>query len=201
MVALRRAGDDAGRRAGRVEGLFTWLPIYAERGWVLDVMRYRPDAMHGVMEFLIAQSAIGFRDEGAAMISLDIAPMARIERPGAEVTAAQKGLDLLTSLLEPFSHFAPLYAFKRKFAPVWSPVYLAYPGLVDLPKVIVAIFHAVLPQMGLKDVAADLGRELVKTPEHLLDTIHHRLADVRDRVAVAADKTPPGVPTGAKQTR
>ena len=187
MVALRRAGDDAGRRAGRVEGFLTWLPIYAERGWVLDVMRYRPDAMHGVMEFLIAQSAIGFRDEGAAMISLDIAPMARIERPGAEVTAAQKGLDLLTSLLEPFSHFAPLYAFKRKFAPIWSPVYLAYPGLVDLPKVIVAIFHAVLPQMGPKDVAADLGRELVKTPEHLLDTIHHRLADVRDRVAVAAD--------------
>lgn len=155
---------------GRVHAFVTWLPIYAEHGWVIDLMRRRPDAFKGAMEFLIAQSAMAFRDEGAKMFSLAAAPLAHIERPGEDISALQRGLDLIAERLDAFYHFSPLFEFKRKFDPAWSPLYLAYPGLASLPKITLAIVRAYLPNLSVADVAAQLGAAAVSLPRRLIPT-------------------------------
>lgn len=149
---------------GRVHAFVTWLPVYAERGWVIDLMRRRPDAVRGVMEFLIAESATSFRADGDRMFSLAAAPLAHVERPGEDVTSLQRGLDVVAERLEPFYHFAPLFEFKRKFDPAWSPIYVVYPNLASLPKVSVAIVRAYLPKMGVQEVAAQLSTAAATLP-------------------------------------
>ena len=63
---------------GRVHGVTSWLPVFA-RGevvsWTLDFMRRNDDAFKGVMEFLIAEAVLHFRDE-VDYISLSGSPLA-----------------------------------------------------------------------------------------------------------------------------
>ena len=66
--------------AERVLGVTSWLPVRADGetvGWTLDLMRRRPDAPPGVMEFLIATAALDVRADGATLLSLSGAPLAR----------------------------------------------------------------------------------------------------------------------------
>lgn len=170
--------------AQRVHAFVTWLPVPAERGWVIDLMRRRPDAMKGAIEFLIAQSAIHFREEQARMLSLAAAPLAHIERPGEDVTTLQRGLDLIAERLDAFYHFAPLFEFKRKFDPAWSPLYLAYPGLGSLPKITIAVVRAYLPTISVPDLAVQLGAAAVSWPRRLIP------------VGAGTDDEPPAAPDG-----
>lgn len=150
--------------SGMVHGFVTWLPVYAAHGWVIDLMRRRPGGMRGVMEFLIARSAMALRDEGFDMISLATAPLARVDRPGEDVTVLQRGLSLIAQRLDAFYHIGPLFEFKRKFDPAWSPVYLAYPGFASLPKITLAIVRAYLPGLGVPELAAQIGATAVALP-------------------------------------
>ena len=66
--------------AERVLAVTSWLPVRAEGvtvGWTLDFMRRRADAPPGIMEFLIATAALDVRADGAALLSLSGAPLAR----------------------------------------------------------------------------------------------------------------------------
>ena len=72
--------------AERVLAVTSWLPVRADGvtvGWTLDLMRRRPDAPPGIMEFLIATAAVDVRADGAALLSLSGAPLARTATDGA----------------------------------------------------------------------------------------------------------------------
>ena len=78
---------------GTVDGFLSWLPIYGDdgrgvRGWTLDIMRRREGGFGPVMEYLIASSAVAFRDEGAEIMSLSGAPLAHEYPPEASMLAA-----------------------------------------------------------------------------------------------------------------
>ncbi|MGD8396542.1 MAG: DUF2156 domain-containing protein, partial [Candidatus Eiseniibacteriota bacterium] len=62
--------------AGTVHAFADWLPIYARRGWVIDLMRRRPGCMTGAMEFLIASALLAFQQRGDRVASLSVAPLA-----------------------------------------------------------------------------------------------------------------------------
>lgn len=133
--------------AGNVHGVLSWLPVYAPggdvAGWTLDIMRRRTDGFGPVVEYLIASSAVAFKDEGAQFISLSGAPLARTGESDAE--PLDKLLDTLGAALEPYYGFRSLHTFKKKFNPRYEPVYLAFRDESDLPRIGVAASRAYLP--------------------------------------------------------
>ncbi|MEW2578425.1 bifunctional lysylphosphatidylglycerol flippase/synthetase MprF [Streptomyces syringium] len=132
-----------------VHGITSWMPVYGDGrpvGWTLDFMRRRAGGFRGSMEFLIASAALGFKEEGAAFLSLSGAPLARTAsaQPAA---ALQRVLDYGGKVLEPVYGFRSLLNFKAKFQPQYRPMYMAYPDPAFLPAITRAISKAYLPHM------------------------------------------------------
>lgn len=137
---------------GSLHGVTSWLPVYGPggvvRGWTLDVMRRRPDGFRSVMELMIAEACLAFREQGAQFISLSGAPLARADQPGADAEKLgelDRVLDALGGALEPFYGFRSLHAFKAKFQPRYEPIFLAFRDESDLPRIGVALTRAYLP--------------------------------------------------------
>nr|WP_241732117.1 DUF2156 domain-containing protein [Galbitalea soli] len=156
---------DAG---GQVEAVTSWMPRYRDGrvvGWTLDFMRRRPDSINGVMEFLIASSALQMRDDGIEELSLSAAPLVAPEGEDAldradGAPAPQRVLALLARALEPAYGFRSLFAFKRKFSPSYAPLHLAYRDALVLPAAGAALARAYLPSAGVRD-ALQVARALL----------------------------------------
>jgi phosphatidylglycerol lysyltransferase len=134
-----------------IVGVTSWLPSYtngAVTGWTLDFMRRVPDGPNGVMEFLIARSAEQFRDDGIEFLSLSTAPLTRDNSSVLENTGIARMLRYIGSRLEPVYGFTSLFNFKRKFQPVFRPVYMAYPDSLSLPAIGLALARAYVPELG-----------------------------------------------------
>jgi len=137
--------------AGTIQGFTSWLPVHRAGepvGWTLDLMRRRDDGFRPVMEFLIGESALAFRDEGYEFLCLSAAPLAKApERldENSDGRVLQRILDFLGAVLEPFYGFRSLFQFKQKFNPVHRPQYLVYPDETALVEIGVAIVRAYLP--------------------------------------------------------
>lgn len=131
---------------GQVEGFVTWLPFFGERGgWSLDLMRRKAEAMPGIMEFLIASSALQFKAEGCVIIGLGAAPLAPIQCQRSS-SRVEHFVSKVSSFLSPFYHFDSLFAFKRKFRPEWRPLYMFYQAgnSLTLPRIGLALISAYL---------------------------------------------------------
>ena len=132
---------------GRLHGVTSWLPSFEQAapvGWTLDFMRRSAEGFSGVMEFLIASAALGFKEEGARFMSLSGAPLARVDR-GSQPEGLQRFLDVAGRAMEPVYGFRSLLAFKAKFQPEYRPMYMLYPDPATLPAIGNAIGRAYLP--------------------------------------------------------
>jgi lysylphosphatidylglycerol synthetase-like protein (DUF2156 family) len=72
-----------------------------------------------------------------------------------------RSLGLMSGLLEPTYGFQSLLAFKAKFQPQFTPVYLMYRRPADLPAIALAIGRAYLPHLDIRQAT-----ELVRTMGH-----------------------------------
>ena len=130
----------------RVHGFLSWLPVHGRGGridgWTLDLMRRPDDGFRPVIEFLIAESCLVFRDEGARVVSLSAAPLVRSS--GEPDGRLQRALERSARVLEPLYGFASLHAFKAKFSPRCEPLHLAYRSYADLPRIAAAVVTAYL---------------------------------------------------------
>ncbi|MFF2084850.1 bifunctional lysylphosphatidylglycerol flippase/synthetase MprF [Nocardia sp. NPDC058176] len=142
---------------GSVHGVTSWLPVYAPggeiRGWTLDVMRRRPDGFRPVVEFLIASACQAFKEEGAEIVSLSGAPLARSAGTD-DAEPIDRLLEGLGAAMEPYYGFRSLHTFKAKFQPRHEPVYLCYRDEADLPRIGIALTKAYLPEVSAKDLMA-----------------------------------------------
>jgi lysylphosphatidylglycerol synthetase-like protein (DUF2156 family) len=158
--------------AGRVHGVTSWMPVHRDGrvvGWTLDLMRRRNDGFRPVMEFLIAESAMTFKDEGFESMSLSVAPLARRGRGSEGVL--DRVLDLASQVLEPTYGFRSLLGFKAKFDPTFRPVHLVYASGLDLPRISVAIGRAYLPDLTvvqLGQLAGEIGRPMLTRAAHAM---------------------------------
>jgi len=147
--------------AGSVQGFVDWLPLYAARGWVIDLMRRRPDACAGVMEFLIGSSLLAFKERGDQVASLAAAPLAHLGRDQEE-SALARGLGFVYAHFDRFYHFQSLFAFKKKFQPQWQDVYLVYRSHAELPRITLAILHAQMPTLGPRLIGEIIGATIAE---------------------------------------
>jgi phosphatidylglycerol lysyltransferase len=159
----------------RVEAFCTWVPIWARRGWAIDLMRRRPDALSGATEFLVVKSVERVRARGDAMLSLSLSALAKVEEaphPDAvgdgpdeatpepsTVTASDsaapalprgaitddRAREFLMEHLARFYDFKNLFRWKKKFAPAFEDRYLVYPDPLGLPRVARALLRAQSP--------------------------------------------------------
>ena len=63
-----------------------------------------------------------------------------------------RSLLLSAHMLEPVYGFASLLRFKRKFQPEAQPIYLCYPDGLQLANIGIAVLHAYLPELSLRDI-------------------------------------------------
>jgi phosphatidylglycerol lysyltransferase len=101
----------------------------------IDLMRYRHDAPHGVMEYLCVALMMWGQEHGFERMSLGMAPLS-----GLEVSAMAPLWNRVGGLLyrhgENFYNFQGLRRYKEKFDPEWEPRYLATPAGLALPRIL-----------------------------------------------------------------
>ena len=147
-VALMLALDED----DSVQAVTSWLPSWRDGevvGWTLDFMRRRPDSMNGVMEFVIASSALAMKEQGVEFLSLSAAPLATSASSDGPASQTERVLTFLGRVLEPAYGFRTLLTFKKKFQPEFVPLVMAFPDPVQLPAIGTALGRAYLPDLSV----------------------------------------------------
>ena len=123
------------RREGKILAFANLWPGGNHEELAPDLMRYRPEAPNGIMDFLFISMMLWGQEQGYRWFSFGMAPLAGLEQTGSSVGWGRIGAFVYRHG-EHFYNFQGLREYKDKFAPVWTGRYLAYPGALTLPRVL-----------------------------------------------------------------
>lgn len=104
----------------------------------VDLMRHADAAPHGVMDFLFIELMLWGRERGYRWFNLGMAPLAGLEEHRLAPAWHKLGR-FVHQHGEEFYNFEGLRRFKDKFAPEWRPRYLAAPGGLALPRILLDV--------------------------------------------------------------
>ena len=121
----------------------------------VDLMRFGADAPHGAMDFLFTRLMEWGRDQGYQYFSLGMAPLSGLEQHPLAPAWHRVG-NLVFRYGEHFYNFEGLRRYKAKFLPEWRPKYLASPGGLALPRVLIDVSSLI--SGGLKGLVAKSSR-------------------------------------------
>jgi phosphatidylglycerol lysyltransferase len=125
-------------RLGQIVAFANVLSEYQSNELTIDLMRYRPEAPAGVMDFLFVKLFEWSRDSGFDTFNMGLSPLAGLgEDPEHGVT--EKLLALVYEHGNALYGFRGLHVYKEKFHPRWEPRYLVYPDAASLPAVFAAV--------------------------------------------------------------
>jgi phosphatidylglycerol lysyltransferase len=127
--------EDAGDRALAFVNI---VPSYHSGEATIDLMRHRPDAPNGVMDFLFVKLLLRDRDEGYTRFNFGLAPMSGFQER-EETSATERAVHQFFQRLTFLFSFGGLKAYKAKFASRWEPRYVIYRHALDLPRLGVAL--------------------------------------------------------------
>jgi phosphatidylglycerol lysyltransferase len=117
----------------------------------IDLMRYLPEAPHGVMDYLFIELMLWGKKEGYRWFNLGMAPLSGLEAHALAPLWHRLGA-FVFRYGEHFYNFQGLREYKEKFNPLWEPKYLASPGGVTLPRILINIGSLI--SGGLKGVVS-----------------------------------------------
>ena len=132
---LTRTPVGVARKGDEILGFVNVLAPGVRREISADLMRYRPDAMKGVMEYLFAHLFLYGRDQGYEYFSMGMAPLSGLDSRPLAPLWNRFGTAIFRHG-EHFYNFQGLRAYKEKFNPEWQPRYLACPGGLALPRIL-----------------------------------------------------------------
>jgi phosphatidylglycerol lysyltransferase len=118
----------------RVEAFATLWPGAGGQELSVDLMRYRSSAPRNVMEVLLLQLMLWGKENGYRRFSLGMAPLSGLEMSAVAPVWTRMG-NWLFERGGAFYNFQGLRTYKEKFHPQWEPRYLAYPGGLNLPRI------------------------------------------------------------------
>ncbi len=122
------------RKDGRIAAFANLWPAPVSGELSIDLMRHVDAAPNGIMEFLFVEIMLWGKDRGYRSFNLGVAPLSGVEaRRSAPMW--NKAVSLIFKKGEGIYNFQGLRAYKDKFGPSWSPVYVAVPssaGMADL---------------------------------------------------------------------
>jgi len=143
-VAVVRCGDEL------VAFASLWIAGTGDE-IAVDLMRFGPDAPRGAMDFLFVELMLWGRAQGYRWLNLGMAPLAGLEQHPLAPAWHRVG-NFVFRYGEHFYNFDGLRRYKAKFNPVWESKYLASPGGLALPRVLLDI--SVLISGGVKELFA-----------------------------------------------
>lgn len=98
----------------------------------VDLMRFNPDAPHGVMDFLLVGAIEWAQGAGYKRLDIGMTPLAGLSSARYAPALSKIGATIY-DIGEDVYGFRGLRSYKAKFAPIWRPVFIAAPGHVSLP--------------------------------------------------------------------
>jgi phosphatidylglycerol lysyltransferase len=104
----------------------------------VDLMRQRAEAPYGVMDFLFVHLMLWGKAQGYEWFNLGMAPLSGLDPHRLGPLWHRLGTFAFRHG-EHFYNFEGLKAYKAKFAPVWTPKYLAAPGGLALPRTLLDV--------------------------------------------------------------
>lgn len=126
------------RQAGEIVAFANlWLGAGKEELSV-DLMRHLPGAPNGVMDLLFSDLLAWGREAGYRWFNFGMAPLSGLDT-GAGAPLWHRLGTFVYRHGEHFYNFRGLRAYKEKFRPVWTPLYLASPGGAALPAVLLDV--------------------------------------------------------------
>jgi phosphatidylglycerol lysyltransferase len=143
-VAVVRCGEDL------VAFASLWIAGTGEE-IAVDLMRFGPDAPRGAMDFLFVELMLWGRAQGYRWLNLGMAPLAGLEQHPLAPAWHRVG-NFVFRYGEHFYNFDGLRRYKAKFNPVWESKYLASPGGLALPRVLLDV--SLLISGGVKELFA-----------------------------------------------
>lgn len=104
----------------------------------VDLMRYDPDAVRGVMDYLFVELMLWGKAQEYRWFNLGMAPLAGLERHPLAPLWHKVGA-MIFDFGEDLYNFEGLRGYKAKFDPEWRPRYLATPAGISAPLVLIAV--------------------------------------------------------------
>ncbi len=126
------------RRAGRIVAFANVWETAGCEELSVDLMRYSDEAPKGVMDFLFVELMLWGKARGYKWFNLGMAPLAGLEDRRL-APAWHKFGRLVYRWGEDFYNFEGLKRYKEKFLPEWRPRYLAAPGGLALPRILLDV--------------------------------------------------------------
>lgn len=108
-----------------------WI-THDKREVSLDLMRYTPTALQGIMDYLFTEIMLWGSAEGYEYFSLGKAPLAGLDNHKLAPLMSKIGA-MVFKYGGRIYGFEGLRRFKSKFDPVWEPSYLAVPSQFVMP--------------------------------------------------------------------
>jgi phosphatidylglycerol lysyltransferase len=124
----------------KVHAFVSFVPIYARKGWGLDLMRRAEQCAPGSMELLLARAIEYMKHLNYQTISLGLAPLSNAN--DEDETFLGTSIDFLSDRFGNPSRNQSLFNFKKKFQPAWESRYLVYSDALNLPKIGWALYNA-----------------------------------------------------------
>lgn len=143
FVATRSV--DHGKERDQVLAFAMLSPVPARNGWLVEQFPRVPDAPNGTIELLLREAVNAILADGAAYLTLGLAPLAMrdVIPHEAEPRWLKLALRLTGAHGNRFYNFAGLEQFKAKFQPdMWEPVYAIQRGSSVTPRALYAIAGA-----------------------------------------------------------
>lgn len=126
------------RKQGKILAFANLLQGIEKEELSIDLMRYLPEAPHGVMDYLFIELMLWGKREGYQWFNLGMAPLSGMEDHALAPLWNRIGAFIFRHG-EHFYNFRGLREYKEKFNPLWEPKYLASPGGLTLPRVLINI--------------------------------------------------------------
>jgi phosphatidylglycerol lysyltransferase len=104
----------------------------------VDLMRFVPDAPRSAMDYLFIELMLWGKQAGFKWFNLGMAPLSGLETHALAPAWHRIG-NFIFNYAEQFYNFEGLRHYKEKFDPVWRPRYLAFPGGLALPRVLLDV--------------------------------------------------------------
>ncbi len=126
------------RSQGRIVAFANLWPTFSRDELSVDLMRYSQHAPRGVMDYLFVEVMLWGKAQGYQWFNLGMAPLSGLEQHPLAPAWHRMG-NFIFDVGGHFYNFDGLRRYKEKFQPVWEPRYLAAPGGLALPRVLLDV--------------------------------------------------------------
>ena len=126
--------------AGGISAFANLAPEYQSKGLSIDLMRRRKKFESGTMDFLFVSLLFWGREHGYASFNLGLSPLFGLERI-PNPSWIERLLAFVHKIAR-LNEYKGLHAFKVKFRPAWRPLFMVYPGHLNLARAGLAVARA-----------------------------------------------------------